>query len=140
MPTRVLVSTSASAVTIANSRPSTSTTYRPGLRGCSVICVTIIVMIYLRRIRGRVNHTRRVSSGGPKKRAGGEPSERDGDPGTDSSKERPSGSNHRSEVLLRSVVYHDLRLDRHIVLHAEEPLHLLFHFGHEYRVVLEVHL
>src|SRR5215216_3511653 len=75
-----------------------------------------------------------------KRRAGGEPSERDGDPGTDSSKERPSGSSHRSELLLRSVVYRDLRLDRHLWLHAEESLHLFFDFGHEYRIVLEVHL
>src|SRR5215216_2527854 len=74
------------------------------------------------------------------KRAGGEPSERDGDPGTDSSKERPSGSKYRSEVLLRSLVYRNLRLDRNVGLHAEDALHFLFDFGHQHRVVLEIHL
>src|SRR5678816_3630134 len=74
-----------------------------------------------------------------KGKAGGLPSERDGDPGTDSSRERPSGLLPGAR-LLRSVVDHDLRIHLRIGTHAEDTLHLLLDFGHQHRIVLQIHL
>src|SRR5688572_18050696 len=70
------------------------------------------------------------------------PSERDGDPGTDSFKERPLRPNSPERLPIRSVVDRDLRVDRGVGLRAdaENALHLLLDFGHQRRIVLEIHL
>src|SRR5512133_3829575 len=56
-------------------------------------------------------------------------------------KNNPPAPWNRSEMSPRSVVYRDLRIGLRIGgLDAEDALHLLFHFGHQRGVVLEVEL